>query len=70
MPKGSDIPSYRFQVEIRSLDGLCEEHTVHSAYFQDAGVYTVFKDADHAVIQAFRTDLVTRIVRTGASVVG
>lgn len=65
MPKAFDMPLYAFTVHTALADKtLASSGAITAAYFQEQGAYTVFKDTEHAVVEAFRTDLVTRIVRT------
>lgn len=64
MSKLVGMPMYEFTVYVLEERGLLEEYKVVAAYFQESGRYTCIKDADHAVVEAYRTDLVTRIVRT------
>lgn len=63
MSKLADPRMYKFTVTWMGLDGLTQEAVVTAAYFQEAGPYTVFKDVEHAVVEAHKTDLVTRIAR-------
>lgn len=63
-PKVTRLPLYAFTVEWTGLDGLGREGAITAAYFQEQGAYTVFKDPEHTVVEAFKTACVTRIVRT------
>lgn len=66
MSNAPDLPVYAFTVHMVSPTGLPQESSgaITAAYFQESGPYTVFKLADHSVVEAFKTDYVTRIVRT------
>jgi hypothetical protein len=68
MSKLPNLPVYAFTVHTRDqyADGTFKVTTgaITASYFQEQGQYTVFKDTEHAVVEAYRTDLVTRIVRT------
>lgn len=66
MSKLSALPSYVFRVTWSALDGLPREDSVKAAYFQEQGVYTVFKDAEHAAVDSYKTDHVVRIERRDA----
>jgi hypothetical protein len=66
----SKLPVYPFTVHWTGLDGLGREGELTAAYFQESGQYTFFKDVDHSVVEAFKTDRVTRIVRAERPVVG
>jgi hypothetical protein len=46
-----------FSMSLEVVDGI------EAAYFQQDGALLLFKDAGHTVVQAFRTDLVSRVVR-------
>lgn len=46
-----------FAMELEAVEGI------EAAYFQQDGALLLFKDAGHTVVQAFRTDLVSRVVR-------
>jgi hypothetical protein len=70
MSKLSDLPLYAFTVHTLEPDGLLREGAITASYFQEQGVYTVFKDTEHAVVEAYKTEFVTRIVRTEKPVVG
>ena len=68
MPKhfdGDAIPEYVYEV------GLVKPYMgdqFKAAYFQEQGTFTIFKDAAHAVVHAYRTDLVASIARKDSSV--
>lgn len=67
MSKLPGLPLYAFTVHTLLVGaGAVEEASgaITAAYFQESGAYTVFKDTEHMVVEAFKTDLVTRIVRT------
>ena len=73
MSKLPDLPLYAFTVHTMPLiEGFPEESAgaITAAYFQESGAYTVFKDSEHTVVEAYKTELVTRIVRTEKPVVG
>lgn len=63
MSKLADPRMYTFTVTWTGLDGLVQEGTATAAYFQESGPYTVFKDVEHAVVGAYKTDAVVRVVR-------
>lgn len=63
MSKAPSIPAFRYTVLTVSPGGLPDEHTVRACYFQESGAYTVWKDAEHAVVDAFKTSAVLRISR-------
>lgn len=71
MSKLPSLPLYAFTVHtVSPANGLpAELVALTAAYFQESGPYTVFKDVDHSVVEAFKTDFVTRIVRTEKPVV-
>lgn len=64
-PKGPNLPEWEYTVYVLSVSEPVVEPVkgVIAAYFQEQGALLLFKDADHTVVEAFRTDLVTRIVR-------
>lgn len=65
MSKLPSLPVYEFTVHTGASFGEEQSHTLTAAYFQESGTYyTVFKDTEHAVVEAYRTDLVKRIVRS------
>lgn len=64
MSKLPDLPSYEFVVVLASpVEMSMEDRTVTSAYFQEERSYTLFKDAGHAVVAAFKTDSVIQVLR-------
>jgi hypothetical protein len=69
MSKLPVLPLYAYTVHWTGLDGLTQKAAITASYFQESGVYTVFKDTDHSVVEAFKTECVTRIVRTEKPVV-
>lgn len=65
MSKAGFLPLYGFTVHTVTPGGLqAESGAITAAYFQESGRYTVFKDTEHTVVEAYLTDLVTRVVRT------
>lgn len=63
----SDLCTYEFQVWTMPLALQTNEvktEPFEAAYFQEQGLYTLFKDAAHVAVSAFKTELVTRIVRS------
>lgn len=65
MSKAAFLPLFGFTVHTVNAEGSPDElKSLTAAYFQESGRYTVFKDVEHTVVEAFRTDLVTRVVRT------
>lgn len=68
MSKLPDIPTYEFRVWTLPVglgsEVLNESDPIEAAYFQEQGVYTLFKDGCHVVVEALKTELVTRIVRS------
>jgi hypothetical protein len=64
MSKLSDLPTYAFTVHTVDVDLKSQVGAITASYFQEQGAYTVFKDSEHAVVEAYKTDLVMRIVRT------
>lgn len=65
MSKPVGMPVYVFTVYTVEPTGIeWDSGMVTAAYFQEAGAYTVFKDAEHAVVEAYKTAYVSRIVRT------
>jgi hypothetical protein len=66
MSKTADLPTFTYTVHTLSTTGGAEfEHEpVEAAYFQEQGAFTVFKDAFHLSVAAFKTDLVTLILRS------
>lgn len=69
MSKVSDMPLYAFTVYTTESGIEWDSGTITAAYFQESGAYTIFKDAEHAVIEAYKTAYVSRIVRTEKPVV-
>lgn len=65
MAKLPDLPTYKFTVTWVSSDGLLRDDVVEAAYYQEAGRFTQLKDSSHVVVDAFRTDCVLRVTRTG-----
>jgi hypothetical protein len=63
MSKGPSMPVYRFTVLVSGAGAVPVEHNVKACYFQESGKYTVLKDAEHAVVDAYKTDAVLRISR-------
>lgn len=63
----SDLNTYEFRVWSFPLgigSKAVESEPIEASYFQEQGVYTLFKDAGHVVVEAYKTDLVTRVVRS------
>lgn len=63
----SDLCTYEFNVWTLPLSLATEavkSEPVHASYFQEQGVYTLFKDSGHLVVEALKTELVVRIVRS------
>lgn len=62
----SELPTYAFTVQTLCPANMLETKSgaLRASYFQEQGAYTLFKDTSHTVVEAFRTELVTRIVRT------
>ncbi len=62
----ADLATYAFTVHTISPATMTETASgaLRASYFQEQGAYTLFKDDSHMVVEAFRTELVTRIVRT------
>lgn len=67
--KSPELPEWDYTVHLLAVDSmLAEPVEVVAAYFQEQGSLLLFKDADHTVVDAFRTELVTRIARGDESV--
>lgn len=68
MSKLPDLPVYDFDVFVMDVGGVAalddDQSSVTASYFQESGVYTVFKDTDHSVVKAYKTDLVVLIERS------
>lgn len=65
MPKAVDsMPTYAFTVYTMEPGIEGDSGAITAAYFQESGAYTVFKDSEHAVVEAYKTEFVSRIVRT------
>lgn len=65
MSKTADLATFEFAVHTLAPDGSWYKHKpVEAAYFQEQGAFTLFKDAFHIAVAAFRTELVTQIVRS------
>lgn len=63
----SELHTFEFQVWTLPLShGLeaVKSPPIEASYFQEQGVYTLFKDSGHVVVEALKTELVTRIVRS------
>lgn len=68
MPKHSDgdaIPEYLYRVTLVEPYSFDE---FRAAYFQEQVSFTVFKDAAHAVVSAYRTELVVAVTREDGGV--
>lgn len=63
--KSPELPEWEYTVYLMSVADMSVEPVkgICAAYFQEQGALLLFKDADHTVVEAFRTELVTRIVR-------
>ena len=48
---------------------LIDKAELAASYFVEEGTLLLFKDTAHAVVEAYKSDLVTRIVRTEKPVV-
>jgi predicted ATPase len=64
MSKSPELPLYKFVVTTLVLDKPVKS-VVEAAYYQEAGRFTQLKDASHVVVDAFLTDTVLRVSRTG-----
>lgn len=63
--KSPVLPEWDYTVYVMNPFSMTLEvvEDVEAAYFQQDGALLLFKDAGHTVVQAFRTDLVSRVVR-------
>lgn len=63
--KPVELPEWDYSVYVMNPFSMTLEVVgdVEAAYFQQDGALLLFKDAGHTVVQAFRTDLVSRVVR-------
>lgn len=60
----SDLPSQTWTVEMLSpVKPEIQWAEVDAAYCQEERSYTLFKDAGHAVVAAYRTEFVVRVLR-------
>lgn len=60
----SDLPSRTFTVRIVSpTDVGAEDFEVTAAYCQEERSFLTFKDSSHAVVAAYKSDYVVRVVR-------
>jgi hypothetical protein len=60
----SDLASYDFVVILCApVELTVEERSVTASYFQEERSFTLFKDASHAVVAAFKTDFVVQVLR-------
>lgn len=63
----SDLCTYEFDVWTLPLSlgtDAVKSGPIHASYFQEQGVYTLFKDDEHVVVEALKTEFVVRIVRS------
>jgi hypothetical protein len=64
MPKLPELPEYEFTVTTVGPDGEKTDQVVEASYFQEAGQFTVLKDAGHVAVDAFKTTSVLRVRRS------
>lgn len=64
-PKSPELPEWEYTVHLLDVPDMAprEVGDIVAAYFQEQGSLTLFKDPEHTVVHAFRTELVTQIVR-------
>lgn len=62
--KVPELPEWEYTVWMFSPGAAPEKvDGIVAAYFQEQGSLLLFKDAGHTVVEAFRTELVTRVMR-------
>lgn len=63
--KSPELPEWEFTAHVMDPFSMTMNvvEDITAAYFQEQGALLLFKDAGHTVVEAFRTDLVARVVR-------
>lgn len=54
---------HKIQMALDPHTAMQNVYTTEAAYFVEDGTYTLFKGADHSVVAAYKTDIVTAIQR-------